>query len=560
MFWHEEVQGAGGCGWSNTACELAVPEGASLRDLTDAVETLVERHESLRTTYRADKPVQVVHAPRPVSLEQLPVSHPEAVTAVVEEAKARLTRRRFDLVHEFPLRAAVALCPVPVSVVLAFNHIALDGVSLEILTEELTELLRRRVEGTAQPLAPVTHQPLDQAAYEQSGQGRKLAAEALRYWEEQLTGMPSRVFPAEAASTEQQLYEVVMESEGLSAAAGWLGRRHRGATAVWLAAFSALLGISTGRDRCAVLTVSANRLTEATLRAVGCFAQPVPMTVDLSGDPSFSELVERARLAATRAYCHGQYAHAEMKALERLHAVRRGVHFALLPVFNFQLDGGAANARAFGPAEDPGSPPAVPPREEAPRVKAIAAGGRDLFVLSVAPGSPACRVMLNCDAATVPYATRFLQGLAALLVGVIDHPDLRLSQVGALSGVGPPELGPDWALVDNCWVRLPAVAELLREHPGVGAAAATLEPGDRRSLVAYVAARGSVPTPADLREFALEALPARPAVIAPHRYVVCRQAPDSPGDLDAWRGQEVIAEGSGRDGADAPAQAGARGL
>jgi hypothetical protein len=126
--------------------------------------------------------------------------------------------------------------------------------------------------------------------------------------------------------------------------------------------------------------------------------------------------------------------------------------------------------------------------------------------------------------------------MEAFLVEAVTDPGLRLSALPGLCGLGGPALGSDWAMVDNCWVDLRDVEQVLRACPGVTGAAVFVEPdpAERGSLVAYVAADDGIAPAQTLRRHLLEAADTGRAVIAPHRYVMCRQPPAEPQNAAAW--------------------------
>lgn len=493
-----------------------VPADASTALVGEALNTLASRHETLRTTFHlpADgEAYQVVHPPRPIPLTEV---------GDVEQATADLKAIPVDLAEEGQVHAAVVCVDGrPVRLLVAAHHVMIDGWSWGVLRREFDALLN------TETLPPVTWQPLDQAAAEQSEQGRRGNAAALRYWERQLAVMPDRVLPGASAESAGQ-HVVIMESPALAAALAWLSARYRivDATLV-LAALGAVLGTVTGRDRAIMMTMSSNRLGSRTRDLVACHAQYTVVHLDLRGDPSFAELVDRAGTAVLTAYRYGHYDFAQMKALERDVAERRGVVFSQPAGVNFKR-------YTDQPRTSPGPAPQLSTVDT--KVDILPTGGscaRGVVLLSVRPDQDTTGLELLCDgeAMAPDDMTALVRAMETwVLAGMVD-PDLRLSALPELCDLSPPALGPDWALVDDCWVRLPDVAHALRECPGVTAAGAFVTDG---SLVAYVATPGDQPTHDDLRAHALRAAAAGQAVIAPHRYVMCHTAPADERDLAGW--------------------------
>jgi hypothetical protein len=335
------------------------------------------------------------------------------------------------------------------------------------------------------------------------------------------------VLPGAAVESAGQ-HVVIMESPALATALAWLSARYRivDATLV-LAALGAVLGTVTGRDRAIMMTMSSNRLGSRTRDLVACHAQYTVVHLDLRGDPSFAELVDRAGTAVITAYRYGHYDFAQMKALERDVAERRGVVFSQPAGVNFKRYTDQMRT-------SPGPTPQLSTVDT--KVEVLPTGGscaRGVVLLSVRPGEDATGLELLCDgeAMAPDDMTGLVRAMETWVLAGMADPDLRLSALPELCDVHPPALGPDWALVDDCWVHLPDVALALRDCPGVTAAGAFVRDG---SLVAYLTTSGDEPTPDDLRSHALRAAAAGQAVIAPHRYVVCRTAPADERDLAGW--------------------------
>ncbi|HEY3953182.1 MAG TPA: condensation domain-containing protein [Streptosporangiaceae bacterium] len=552
LFWLEEFRGAG-CGWANVIIDIGIPPGARQEDVLDTVNVLVERHEALRTCFLADEPVQVVHAPRPVAVELIHVEDSREIPAAAARACADAGWHLIDLARNFPLRARLIVAgSTPARLIITANHVAMDGVSMEILREEFGTLLRGRADGSPAGPPPVTDQPIDLALRERSPEGRRANADALLWWEEHFAGMPNAAFRPAGPGVDEtgQLYEIVMESPGIAAAVQHLELRGLRAGDTLLTAFGALLATRTGRHRLPFLTVSANRADDSVRRTVGSLAQQVPVAVDLSGDPSFSGLVRRTRPAIVTAYSCGTYDFAEMKARERRHALRRGVHIAPLPVFNF-FSGAPAGGSGASPPSPPQAPPCLPPDGSgiSPlRVAPVSSGRHDCFVFQVDPRPPAATVTLYCNAATRAAGEHLASAFEALMIRAATDPSLPVTELAAKCGIQPDAPEPGWAMVDNCWVNPGQVARLLCAHPGVAAADAfaVTDAAGRTSLVAFVtAAPGGRPDPFSLRRLVIDALPRHPLALAPHHFVICDGMPAPPRDLAAWRGQTVLASGSG---------------
>ncbi|MEU7053900.1 amino acid adenylation domain-containing protein [Streptomyces eurythermus] len=303
--------------------------------LRRALDALVARHEVLRTRYPAvdDEPVLVIDEPGPIALTTVDLrdadghdsgpeadSGPGAVSgagAALARAERRLAelvaedgRRPFDLAAEHPVRALlVRLGEDAHALLLTLHHIASDGWSEGVLLGELDQLYQAFTAGRPVPLEPPGVQYADFAAWQREHlSGDRLAAQ-LAYWRTTLAGLTPLELPTDrprgpvrdaAGATAfftvpAELVEPLVE----------LGRG-QGATPfmVFLAAFQLLLGRSCGQRDVVVGTPVAGRDRAETQTMVGLFANTVALRTDLSGAPSFLELLGRVRETALGAFTH----------------------------------------------------------------------------------------------------------------------------------------------------------------------------------------------------------------------------------------------------------------
>ncbi|HEX9334764.1 MAG TPA: condensation domain-containing protein, partial [Pseudonocardiaceae bacterium] len=430
-----------------------LPPDASPAVVAAALDTLVARHESLRTTFHLPddgEAFQVVHEPQPVPMTEL-VSDDDA-EPLIAQAIAELKAVAFDLAEPGMVRATLVLIGTrPVHLLVAAHHVVVDGWSWGVLRRELDVLVHAHIEGVAPALPPVAWQPLDQAAAERSEQGRKGNAAALRYWEHQLAMQPDRVLPGGADGPSGKQHVAVLESSALATALTWLSARYRVVdSTLVLAAFGAVLGAVTGRERAIMMTMSSNRHSARTRDLVACLAQYTAVNLDLRGDPTFRELVNRAGAAVLTAYRHGHYDFQAMKALEREVADRRGVVFSQPAGVNFKR-------YADPPARTDAGPLPTPSTADT-RLDVVAVGGscaRGVVLLSVRPEPDNTTLELLCDgeAMAPDEMAGLVRAMETLLLAGMADPDLTLSALPALAGLHPPAPGADWALVDDCWVR-----------------------------------------------------------------------------------------------------------
>ncbi|GII31097.1 non-ribosomal peptide synthetase/MFS transporter [Planotetraspora mira] len=270
--------------------------------LREALRQVVERHETLRTRFPATADgapaLEVVPSGSPelaVELTLAEVDDEEAARALVDELQAR----PFDLAAGPPIRALlVRLAPDDHVLGLAVHHIAADGWSVNILLGELITLY----EGRAVP--DLTVQYGDYALWQ-----RGLPATGLDHWRERLAGVEALALPTDRPRPPEVTYggasHPVRIDTDLAQGLRRLGEDH-GASLymVLLAGFSALLGRYAGQDDVTVGSPVAGRPAAELETLVGCFVNMLAMRSDLSGDPSFAELLLRVRETALDAFTH----------------------------------------------------------------------------------------------------------------------------------------------------------------------------------------------------------------------------------------------------------------
>jgi hypothetical protein len=272
--------------------------------LVRAIGAVVDRHESLRTLFanRAGGPVQVIGPPvglpvQRVDLTDLPAADRE------DRARALVAASRQALLdlETGPLVTACLLTLADDDHILSVNihHILADGASLAILERELGAYYRAFTTGTDPDLPAIPLQYGDFAVWQASGHGPD-EEEDLRYWRETLAGLPVLDLPADlprppekgtrSAELRHQIEGDVVDR--LDA----LARAERATLfMVVLAAFQALLARYSGEHDICVGTPFVGRTRPELVPVVGLLANLVALRGDLSGDPTFRELVARTR-------------------------------------------------------------------------------------------------------------------------------------------------------------------------------------------------------------------------------------------------------------------------
>ncbi|HEX5870931.1 MAG TPA: condensation domain-containing protein, partial [Longimicrobium sp.] len=326
--------------------------------LERALCELVRRHEALRTVFREtdDGAAQVVapfgafHLP----VEDLSALDPAGRGAMAVRRAAEDAARPFDLRRGPPLRASLLRLAADEHVLLiCMHHVVCDEWSLGVLFSELAALYAAFRDGAPSPLAEPAVQYADYAAWERE-QLRGGAMDAqLAYWTEALAGAPALLeLPADRPRPAAQTYRGALERFELPPAL--LGRltalaRAEGATLymVLLGAFQALLARTAGSDDVVVGSPMAGRARRELEDVVGFFVNTLVLRTDLSGDPSFREVLRRVRAVTLGAYEHRDLPFERL--VEALQPERSLGHSPLVQVMFVQENAGRAGRGMDGP-------------------------------------------------------------------------------------------------------------------------------------------------------------------------------------------------------------------
>jgi amino acid adenylation domain-containing protein len=243
-----------------------------------------------------------------VDLRNLPEPEREAEAQQLATEEAR---RPFDLAQGPLLRAILLRLDKEEHVLLlTMHHIVSDGWSMGILFRELSALYGAFSVGKPSPLPELPIQYADFAVWQRQWlQGEVLEAQ-LAYWRKQLDGAPSMLElptdrPRPAVQTSRGARQSLALSRDLTEALKVLSRQE-GVTLFMtlLAAFKTLLYRYAGRDDIIVVSPIANRNRVEIEGLIGFFVNTLVLHTDLSGNPSFRELLGRVREVALGAYAH----------------------------------------------------------------------------------------------------------------------------------------------------------------------------------------------------------------------------------------------------------------
>jgi amino acid adenylation domain-containing protein len=282
--------------------------------LERSVNEIFRRHEVLRTSIEVEdgEPTQVIDAWAQRRLEVVDLTN-STLERRKEEA-GRIAREEaetgFDLSRGPMLRVKVLKLEEYEHVLLyTMHHIVSDEWSMGILIGEVETLYQSYLEGKESPLPELEIQYADFAVWQRKYLAGEVLEKEVGYWRKQLKDAAVLELPADLPRPAEPSYrgnwKMIWLDRGLSEDLRKLSRRE-GATLFMtlMAAFKILLMKYSGQEDVSVGTVIANRTRKEMEGLIGFFVNTLVMRTDLSGNPSFREMIRREREVALGAYAH----------------------------------------------------------------------------------------------------------------------------------------------------------------------------------------------------------------------------------------------------------------
>jgi amino acid adenylation domain-containing protein len=477
-----------GSAFYNVPLTLRLRGALDVAALEHALGEVVRRHEALRTRFPAvdGAPVQVIS---PFAGFTLPV---EELAGLGERAREAVVRRRaaedaahpFDLAAGPPFRAALLrLDAEDHALLVCMHHLVSDGWSLGVLFGELSALYAARVRGEASPLPEPAVQYADYAAWQREHlRGEALDAQ-LAYWRGELAGAPElltlpadRVRPAvqsHRGAGEEALYPAALRDR-----LGALARRE-GATLymVLLAAWQLLLSRYAGQDRVVVGSPSAGRARAEVEGLVGFFVNTLALCTDLSGDPTFRQLLARVRETTL-----GAFARQELPFERLVEEVNPGRSLNHAPLFQVMFA-----LQSQGPAR------LALDGVEVEAVRGVSQTAKYDLTLSMAEGEAGVRAWLEyaTDLFDAGGVRRMLEQLGVLLEAVAADPDRPLSRLPLADEAERARLTGAWSRAEGAYPRAACVHHLFAAQAAQTPEAMAVAYGGRSLRYAELDARAT---------------------------------------------------------------------
>ncbi|HZD30060.1 MAG TPA: condensation domain-containing protein, partial [Candidatus Angelobacter sp.] len=398
--------------------------------LERVINEIVRRHESQRTTFAIHdrEPVQVIE---PVLTIPLVVKD---LTSLPEEAREAEARRLavaeatlpFDLKQAPLVRACLLrLSPTDHVLQLTMHHIISDAWSAGIYLQELTAIYEAFCEGRPSPLPELKVQYADYAAQERNWLQGKVLDRQLAFWRERLKGAPPVIeLPLDRPRPQARTFAGACETllipsnklDGMKELA-----RREGATLFMalMAVFQAMLSKDSGEEQIVVGTDLANRTMPETERMIGFFINLLAVRTDLSGNPTFRELLGRVREGLLESYAHQEVPFP--KIVQEVQPDRSAMHNPIVQVLFVMQNVPRAKRELAGLRVDPFEVP-------------ITASKFDMAVfVGEVPDGLAVSWVYSTELFEPGTIRRMLCHFGNLLDSAVAQPDSRLSTLAMLS-------------------------------------------------------------------------------------------------------------------------------
>ena len=466
--------------------------------LSGALSTIVARHEALRTVFTARDgvPYQVVNPARPVELcvedrTGLPVDVREStvLAEVAADAAVPFDLERGPLIRMrlFRLDRHDHVLAMPAA------HLCTDGWSVSLMATELAELYRADVEGRDPVLPDLPVQYPDFSAWQRSTAGGGELERHLRYWQDTLVDAPVVDLPTDRPRPPQQSHRGATMTHLIPVELTDRLRELARESDVTLfmvlaAAMNLLMCRYTGQDDIVMGTASAGRDHPQLESLIGFFTNMVVLRTDLSGNPTFTELLARTKAVTVDAFDHQAAPYDQV--VERVNPPRDP---SRNPLFQVAMD---LQPGGFG-FTLPGLTAEIISLDQ----------GTARFDIAINTFEEADGLLMSVEYATDLFDTarmeRMLGHYEHVLAAVVADPQIRLSQVPLLSHAERQQVLVEWQGSVRDHRREPVHVQFLRQAEATPEATALVYQGTEMTygelarrvglLARYLRAHGTGP-------------------------------------------------------------------
>jgi amino acid adenylation domain-containing protein len=283
--------------------------------LQQALDSIVAHYEILRTNYIAENgnPIQSITPSRSVELKIFDFQEYETVEQEIQIQKVlqQESQYPFNLASDLMIRGCLLKLSSSEQILLIVqHHIATDGWSMGIMWEKLTQLYLAFLEGKPNPLITLPIQYADYAVWQREWLLGEVIDKQLNYWKHQLANAnPLLELPTDHPRPSVKTYRGDCQTYSLpprlSLDVNQLCRQERITLYMTLlAAFQVLMHRYSRQEDIVIGSVIAGRNQIEVEKLIGFFVNTLVLRNDLSGNPSFKELLSKVRSTTLDAYTH----------------------------------------------------------------------------------------------------------------------------------------------------------------------------------------------------------------------------------------------------------------
>ncbi|MEH2355880.1 amino acid adenylation domain-containing protein [Nostoc sp.] len=409
--------------------------------LEQSLNKIIERHEALRTNFRTfdEQPVQVIADSLTLSVPVVDLTHlPESEREIAcQQLATTEAAQLFDLASSPLIRACVVkLTEVEYALLLTVHHILVDGWSTGILMRELATIYSALCNNLSPELPELPIQYADFAIWQRQWLQKEVLQTQLDYWKQLLKNAPTLLElptdrPRPAIQNYRGAVQYVELSNELSQAIANFSRQE-GAT-LFMTLFTAyvtLLYRYTGSDDIVVGTPIANRDRLELEGLIGFFVNTLVLRTDLSGNPSFKELLSRVRQVTLLSYAHPDLPFEEL--VKALQPQRDLSHTPLFQVMFVLQNAPISEVEMAGLTIS-----------SLPTQSAVAKFDLTLSLQNTATGLVGVWEY-NADLFDASTIERMSGHFQTLLQGIVANPEQQIAQLPLLTQVEQHQLLVDW--------------------------------------------------------------------------------------------------------------------
>jgi len=295
---------------------IYLPGSLNQLALEQSFNQIIDRHEILRTNFSVvdGQPIRIV---QPTCYLSLPLINLQEIASESDRETEVLrlvtekARQPFNLTSDSLLRTTlIQLSDTDYRLYITVHHIILDAVSIySVLFPELVALYEAICDRKPSSLPELTVQYADFAYWQWQQLQVELLKPQLAYWKQQLADLPPLHLPTDNPRPPVQRFRGAMQtlalSKGLTEALKAFSIQENVTLFMTLmAAFKILLYRYSGQEDIPVATVIGGRNRSEIERLIGYFLNTLILRTDLSGFPSFRQLLSREREVALGAYTY----------------------------------------------------------------------------------------------------------------------------------------------------------------------------------------------------------------------------------------------------------------